>query len=316
VTQAPAWRCAADSLTRGDDLAGTASTVAAYLLLEHAGSWGDDAFRDSRLPAALGPALKRHATRAGVRPLLARRSGRGRATEEGFRVLAVSATHGWTETAVLPDLEAVLDLDLARLRAGESLGDDGFERVEGPVYAVCTHGRHDACCAERGRPVALALSEVEPERTWECSHIGGDRFAGNLVVLPYGLYYGRLDPESAVALAATTAGGRIDLAHLRGRSTLAMPVQAAEIHLRRRLGVDLLDAVVLQGRPERSGDLTTASFGVGAAASDATYAVTVRTTFAPEPAALTCQAGRGGRTDRVPRTELVDVTRVGAGSAS
>ncbi|GAA2133307.1 sucrase ferredoxin [Nocardioides bigeumensis] len=307
MTQAPAWRCAADSLSRGDDLAGTASTVAAYLLLEHAGSWGEDAFRDSRLPAALGPALKRHATSAGVRPLLVRRSGRGRATQGGVRVLAASATHGWAETAVLPDLEAVLDLDLTRLRAGESLG---LERVEGPVYAVCTHGRHDACCAERGRPVALALSEVEPERTWECSHIGGDRFAGNLVVLPHGLYYGRLDPESAVAVAAATAEGRLDLDHLRGRSTRAMPVQAAEIHLRRLLEEDRFDAVTLRGRPERHGDTVTAGFAVAGAAGDAVYAVAVRTTFATAPAALTCQAGRGGRTDQVPRHEVVDITRV------
>ena len=28
----------------------------------------------------------------------------------------------------------------------------------GPLYGVCTHGRHDACCAERGRPVCAALT--------------------------------------------------------------------------------------------------------------------------------------------------------------
>ena len=203
----------------------------------------------------------------------------------------------WAETTVLPDLEAVLDLDLARLRAGESLG---LEPVEGPVYAVCTHGRHDACCAERGRPVALALAKAEPDRTWECSHIGGDRFAGNLVVLPHGLYYGRLDPQSAVALAATTAEGRLDLDRLRGRSTLAMPVQAAEIHLRRRLGEDRVGAVVLHGRPAREGHVTTAHFEV----EGASYAVTVRTTFGPDPAPLTCQAIHQ---DRIPRHELVGI---------
>jgi hypothetical protein len=294
------FRCAADSLARGDDLAGTASQVAAYLLLEHAGPWGEDAFRDSRLPAALGPALKRHATNAGVRPLLARRSGRGRATDGGARVIAVSATHGWAETTVVPDLEAVLDLDLARLRAGDSLG---LERVEGPVYAICTHGRHDACCAERGRPVALALSEIEPDRTWECSHIGGDRFAGNVVVLPHGLYYGRVDAASARALATSTAEGRLDLDRLRGRSTMAMPVQAAEIHLRRHLDEDRFDGVRLDGRPQRQGDTMKARFEAGGS----TYDVTVRTTLAPVPAALTCMAAGRGHTDRVPRHELVDL---------
>ena len=217
--------------------------------------------------------------------------------------MAREGAEPWAETAVLPDLEAVLDLDLARLRAGESLG---LERVEGPVYAVCTHGRHDACCAERGRPVALALANAEPDRTWECSHIGGDRFAGNLVVLPHGLYYGRLDPASAVALAATTAAGRLDLDHLRGRSALSMPVQAAELHLRRHLDETRIGAVGLLDRPDRADGTTTARFGVEGAA----YAVTVHTTFAPEPRRLTCQAGH---VDPVPRHELVGIDVISLG---
>ncbi len=233
--------------------------MAAYLLLEHAGPWGNDAFRDSRLPAALGPAIKRYAAASGVRPLLARRSGRGTATEGGVRGSSPSTPEASIPGSRPPCCPTSRPCSTSTwpLRAGESLG---LERVEGPVYAVCTHGRHDACCAERGRPVALALAKAEPDRTWECSHIGGDRFAGNLVVLPHGLYYGRLDPDSAVALAATTAAGRLDLDRLRGRSTLAMPVQAAEIHLRRHLGEDRVDAVVLRDRPDRAGDVTTARF--------------------------------------------------------
>src|SRR4029453_5830608 len=70
-------------------------------------------------------------------------------------------------------------------------------------------GRHGACCAERGRPVAAALAQAHPEETWEVSHIGGDRFAGNLLVLPNGLYYGRLDPGPALAAPGPPrSGGR------------------------------------------------------------------------------------------------------------
>ena len=121
---------------------------------------------------------------------------------------------------------------------------------------MCTHGRHDACCAERGRPVAAALSAAHPEDTWEVSHIGGDRFAGNLLVLPHGLYYGRLDAPSAIAVAGDHEAGQLDLDHLRGRSGYAMPVQAAEIALRRELGETRNDALRLTGR-QRSADETT-----------------------------------------------------------
>ena len=66
-----------------------------------------------------------------------------------------------------------------------------------PTFLVCTHGRRDACCAGRGWPVAVSLTERFPEQTWQCSHVGGDRFAGNVVILPHGLYYGRVTPENA-----------------------------------------------------------------------------------------------------------------------
>src|SRR5690606_7696048 len=120
----------------------------------------------------------------------------------------------------LGDIHEVLDLDLAALGAGRS---PGLTRVDDSLFCVCTHGRHDACCAERGRPVAAALEAAHPEQTWEVSHIGGDRFAANMVVLPHGLYYGRLDAVSALGVAGTHLAGGLDLDHLRGRSGLGMP---------------------------------------------------------------------------------------------
>jgi len=292
-----AFRCSVSGQTRGDELAGTASTVRSFLLLEQAGPWGAEALRDSRLSAALGPALERHAAAHRVRPLLIRRPGRHAATD-GVRVFAVLAG-SWTETAVVPDLEAVLDWDLGALAAGRSLG---LARHDEPIYAVCTHGRHDPCCAERGRPVALALAEAEPERTWECSHIGGDRFAGNLLVLPDGLYYGRLEPGDALRLAEAHAAGRLDLDHLRGRSTLPMPVQAAEIALRRSLGEDRREAVAYGGRAV-DGDLTVARFAV----AETSYAVTVRTSVSVDTHPLTCRAAVDSP---VPRHQVLAVEPV------
>ncbi len=249
------FRCAASSLAREEDVAGTASTVSSFLLVEHSGSWGSDALRDARLPEGLGEHLARQGRRAGVRVLLVRRPGR-RAEVVGVRVFAARAAgaDSWLEAATLPSPEELRDLDLAALGAGRS---PGLTAYDGPLIAVCTHGRHDACCAERGRPVALALAASRhADAVWECSHIGGDRFAGNLLVLPRGLYYGRVDPDSALEVADATLDGRVSLDHLRGRSDLAMPVQAAEIDVRRRHGLTGLDDV----RPTSAttdGDLTT-----------------------------------------------------------
>lgn len=288
------FRCAAASLAREDDLAGTASTVRSFLLVEHGGSWGTDALRDARLPTGLGGHLARSGRAAGVRVLLVRRPGR-RADGAGARVFAARAAgaDSWLEAAALGSLDDVRDLDLAALGAGRSVG---LEPHEGPLLAVCTHGRHDACCAERGRPVALALAASRhADAVWECSHIGGDRFAGNLLVLPRGLYYGRVDPAGALGLADAAVEGRVSLDHLRGRSDLAMPVQAAEIDVRRRLGLTGLDDV----RPTSArteGELTV----VAVEAAGATHEVRVRRVL-EAPQRLTCGAQRDSA---VPRFEV------------
>lgn len=208
-------------------------------------------------------------------------------------------SRSWAETTVLADPHQLLGLDLAALGAGRSPGLTPFD---GTLLCVCTHGRHDACCAERGRPVAAALAEAHPEDTWEVSHIGGDRFAGNLLVLPQGLYYGRLDTVSSLAIAAGHAAGELDLDHLRGRSSYAMPVQFAEIALRRQLGETREDAVRLVSRRVSDG-VTDAVFSAGGDQ----WAVRVRTAPSADLFQLTCRATRD---NPVPLHELLMVTRV------
>ena len=64
-------------------------------------------------------------------------------------------------------------------------GSDG-ELSTDPLVAVCAHGKHDQCCAVRGRSATAAIAAQYPELTWECSHLGGDRFAAAMLVLPEG----------------------------------------------------------------------------------------------------------------------------------
>jgi hypothetical protein len=280
--------------------------VSAFLLLEHPGPWGVNALRDARFPDGVAEELRAHAHAAGVRLLLIRRPDRTArsADDEPRQAFAVHARapYSWMETATLTDPREVLDLDLTALRAGRSLG---LQAHDEPLFAVCTHGRHDACCAEQGRPVAAALAAALPEHTWEASHLGGDRFAANMLIAPDGLYYGRLTPEDAVAIARARLDGHLELDHLRGRNCYPMPVQAAEIALRRHLdltaagGLRLL-ARTQTGSPGEGGLVTDASFTHDGRA----YAVRVRSTHS-EPVALTCRAVR----DQVAiRHEIVSIS--------
>lgn len=288
------FRCSAASVERGDAMAGTASTVRAFLLVECAGPWGVAALRDARLPHDVKTGL-RAAAAHGVRALLIRRHGRADTT--GAHVFAAFAhpERPWMETAVLDRPADVLGLDLAALGAGRSLG---LAPTSEPLFLVCTHGRHDACCAERGRPVAAALADVEPAATWEVSHIGGDRFAANVLVLRDGLYYGRLDAESAARVAAAHRAGRLDLAHLRGRSGYPFAVQAAEWHARRELGDDVVTSTRLLGRSARGDEV-----GVDLALAGGQWRVVLREGRTP-PARLTCAAARESP---APRFDLVSL---------
>ena len=292
-------RCSAASLTRGESLAGTASTLRPFLLVENDGPWGLEALRDARMEPVALERLRRDADAAGVRALLVRRHGRTTGAGRLRVVAAYADPHApWAEQVELDSPAELAALDLTALGAGRSLG---LDPASGPVFAVCTHGRHDTCCAEQGRPVAASLSQRHPDQTWECSHIGGDRYAGNMLVLPHGLYYGRLDPQAAGRVAAEMSAGRLELDHLRGRSGYAMPVQAAEIALRRELGETRLDALRLRYR-QRDGAITRTTWVL---TEDLTYDVTIRTTEGA-PALLTCRAVR---TNPTPRHALVAIRR-------
>ncbi|MGZ8738056.1 MAG: sucrase ferredoxin [Nocardioides sp.] len=276
-----AFRCSAASQDLTEPLAGSASTVRTFLLVEAPGAWGVDAVSGSRLPDLVRARLANLARVHRVWPLMIR--GHGRRRTPGTRVFAafVGGDRPWVETAVLDDVEALVDLDLDGLASGRS---PGLTPYDDPLFLVCTHGKHDACCAELGRPLCKAMHAAAPEHTWEVSHIGGDRFAPNVLVLPEGLYYGRLAPENAAGFVAGHRDGELSLPHLRGRCALPFAMQAAEIYLREHLRARAVAALPLVSS-DRDRDEVTAVFAV----DGVWWRVRVRSAQG-EPRRLTCRA--------------------------
>lgn len=219
-------RCSDGCLRRGDLIGASAPPVHHWVLIEQPGPWGPDALWESALTPKVARAVMGQAGEIGARVLLIRRPGR---SEPGPRQWALVDAREerlwWSE---FTDHDELLDLGLT---------DPRGEPSEEPIYLVCTHGRHDTCCAVRGRPVAAALAAGRPGRAWECSHVGGDRYAANLLVLPHGFYFGQVEARAAAGIADEFEAGLLDLQRLRGRSIFPAPAQAAQQFVRERTGV-------------------------------------------------------------------------------
>jgi hypothetical protein len=207
----------------------------AWLLIEHPGPWPHEA-ADARLPAPLR-ALVCSATELGIRVQMIRRPGR-RQVSDVRRVLL-----GWTAGrepwlrlgSVSAASPALTERDLKDLAAGitPTFGAPAGE----PVFLVCTHGRRSVCCARLGAPLAQALAARHPGQIWETTHVGGHRFAANLVILPHGLYYGPVGVDAAAAAISAYQRGAVEPGRYRGRAGQPKPTQEAEHALLTQTGM-------------------------------------------------------------------------------
>lgn len=264
--------CSESSFRAGERLGGTAPTALTWLVLEHDGPWGRVALQDADLDASVRVALQRLAD-AGVGVLLARRPGsrRGRPRSSSPEVLLARAATGGMllRRAVALDLTTLATWDPVRVAQG-SLPPIG-PIDDRPILLVCTQGRRDACCARDGRALLTALEAASAEagaaeagaakagaatagsvELWESSHIGGHRLAPVTLALPSGAVHGRVRPDEAAALLQAVSHHQVLPSHLRGRSALPAPLQAAEVALRQMItdtGASSVD--VLVSTPER-----------------------------------------------------------------
>jgi hypothetical protein len=226
-------RCSELSRLAHEPLHGSAPENAGWLLVEQAPPWGRDALLESGVDRGVAAELARRAEVAGLKVLLIRRPGTRPQPPRPRRAFAVwTGPGGFVQSLELADDAGLLALDLGQLARGERLARG--EETAARLLLVCTNGRRDACCALHGRRAADALAAVRPDELWECSHLGGHRFAATMLSLPSGACFGRLGPASAVRAANALDLGVLDLRHLRGIAGRPAPVQVAEAHLRER----------------------------------------------------------------------------------
>ena len=258
-------RCAARAELRGDPLIGTAFPAARLLLVEQPGSWGRAGLADSGFDGAVARALEARAAGSGVRVQAIRRSGRVDPPAERCWIMA--DTRDGHETLLGGTFTD--DRELADLPLDASVGDP----LAGPLYLVCTHGKRDVCCALRGRPIAAALDQARPGQVWETSHLGGDRFGANVLVLPSGLVYGRVLPFAVPELAAAADADLVVTPLLRGRIGTTPAAQAALQFGHVRLGLPRRSDLRVEASPRPVDGRATIRLDTPGGSVDVTVAV-------------------------------------------
>lgn len=261
--------CARES---GERLFATTPRADIWLLLEYGGAWGAKALPESDLSSDIKSRLQTWLdTTPNSKFLFIKQPER---TTEPPR-LYVALTREGDPRLYRLDLtryDDLLTLDLAGLARGDAAFDAAL--TDETLLTVCVNGRRDIACAKYGQPVYNALAEQDAVPVWQCTHIGGHRFAGVVAALPSGVCYGYLDADDAPDLARAVTRNEVLVEHTRGRSCYDAPVQAADYFLRGITGALALDAFRLRDVTAADDDTWAIRFDVLPEAR--AYTVTVR----------------------------------------
>jgi hypothetical protein len=296
--------CAAVSSVSDEPLAATASRLDHWILVEYRRAWSRDVLGESLLSAELKAHLREQLDALERSRLLFLKKPERR--EQAGRSVFFGTSRPGQERFFRLEVEHQDDLRGFNFAAALADGGASAEPLERPLFVVCTHGKRDRCCALRGRPLYDALrQEVDPDLVWQSTHVGGDRFAGNVVVFPHGLYYGRVDPADTAGLVAAQASGSLDLDRYRGRAGHSCQVQAAEHAIRESEGLLGIDDLSLVGSEPHGEDASRVRFRK----PDGTVQeADVAASLADEPVYLTCESAKPTRARRYAVTALRTVS--------
>ena len=228
--------CSDASRARSESFYGTVPCVDTWLLIEYPGPWLPRGIIDSSLPLSVKAKVEAMPLRHRV--LLIRQGHTNMGRLRCFVVHSREHSSAIWEFQI-EHYEELLNIDVD--------GPSEQFRVDHSLYLVCTDGRHDKCCSKYGLPAFRTIQERMGHSAWQCSHVGGDRFAANVLLFPFGLYYGQVCPKDVDPLLDSSLRHQIYLKNLRGRSCYQRPAQVGEYFVRRESGLIGLDQLKLIG---------------------------------------------------------------------
>jgi len=222
-------------------LHGSAVHVEVWLLIEYSRPWSPKAIADNDLSFDVNARLAElpeMLSQLGVKLRIQWIKQTSSADVDHPRIFVVDARSGKLRGGVLKSHTEISQLNEAVILGAEPLPGEKDRSMwaDEDLLLVCTNGQRDLCCARFGLPVFEVLARAYGMRVWQTTHVGGHRYAPNLVCLPSGIVYGHVHPDQVSDLVTRHDAGEVVLENLRGRSSLSGAAQAAEYYILAEIG--------------------------------------------------------------------------------
>ena len=232
--------CATESKLGNDEQIGSASYFKKLILLEYRLPFKEEAFAESELPQNVKDTLNSYLSANEHTRLLLIRNPEFEQGELSIFGINNTGKENKVNRKFISSYEEILDIDLSIL-----FEDNSNLNHEGYLYLVCTNGTKDKCCAKLGIPIYNEFKKNRPEVTWQCSHVGGDRFAPTMFTIPSCTNYGHLVKEDVTSIINHEENKAIYLDKLRGQAFLNFYEQAATYFLRKKLRDSKLGTIIV-----------------------------------------------------------------------
>jgi len=208
---------------------GTASRVDLWLLLEYTRPWTSNILTNNDLAPRVKLSIRRILELNSYSRLLFIRNHHRRTKSPMLFVISSKESNPFVKHFQLSAYEDLVSLDPEHLLAA----NPGAEYTN-PLFLVCTDGHHDRCCARYGLSIYRELARLVGTLAWQCTHVGGDRFAANLICFPHGIYYGHVEQGDLAKIVSLYEEKSIYLPRFRGRACFSRHIQIAECFVRER----------------------------------------------------------------------------------
>lgn len=224
--------CRDSSSNAGEHLYGTVPRIEHWFLLEYGGNWSSDALKDSTVPQEVKSELTSLLTEFPDSRLQLIKSDDSDSSTVCFYYINSTEFEPKTYKFILSSYEDIPKLGLSGLIENGEIEDSLSDEK---LALICTHGSYDKCCGKYGVPVYNELKGNEKLVVWKTTHVGSHRFSANMVMLPEGVYYGRVSTDNLNEIIKSHLREEIYLDCFRGRCCYNQNAQVSDFFLRKEL---------------------------------------------------------------------------------